>query len=201
MNRMGQKMNTLAVVGLFAAVGCVGWRGQTITAPDKVPQIEQKAQQVITINIKTMLDGSASFVGGAVEGKYLKEAVQKHYKEANLNFSLNDDAISSGYLITYNWDRKSTTNKVLGGIMGFVSGITLTVIPFWSSYDMETKVRVYKSGTILKEYVYSGEQTDFFQILMLLGMPFAHPNYATDKIADAVVRKSLEDIKKDIQFK
>ncbi len=201
MNNLKQKLHILAGVYLLTALGCVGWRGQTIAAPDKVPQIEYKVQQPITVNIKTMLDGSASFVGGAVEGKYLKEAVQKHYKDANLNFSINDDAISSGYLITYNWDRKGTTNKVLGGIMGFVSGITLTVIPFWSSYDMETKVRVYKSGTILKEYAYTGEQTDFFQILMILGMPFAHPNYSTEKIADAVVRRSLEDIKKDIQFK
>jgi hypothetical protein len=192
---------TLAAVFATAVINCVGWRGVTITAPEKVPQIEYKALQPVTINVKTTQDGSASFVGGMVEGKFLKEAIQKHYKDANINFSLNDDAVSNGYLITYNWDRKNTTPKVLGFVMSFLSGLTLTVIPFWSSYDMETKVRVYKSGALQKEYVYNASQTDFIEILMILGMPFAHPNYATEKIADAVVRRSLEDIKRDIQFK
>lgn len=198
-----KKTKILLTTGLSAifAMNCVGWRGVTITAPEKVPQIEYKAPQPVTINVKTMQDGSASFVGGMVEGKFLKEAVQKHYKDANINFSLNDDAVSNGYLITYNWDRKGTTPKALGVVMSIFSGLTLTVIPFWSSYDMETKVRVYKSGALQKEYVYNSSQTDFIEILMLFAMPFAHPNYATDKIADAVVRKSLEDIKRDIQFK
>ena len=198
-----KKINLSITVGMLLvfAVKCVGWRGQTITAPEQVPQITYKAPQPITVNIKTLQEGSASFVGGMVEGKYLKEAVQKYYKDANLNFAISEDAISNGYLITYNWDRKGTTPKALGGVMAFVSGITLLVIPSWSSYDMETKVRVYKSGAVLKEYTYLSTQTDFFQILMLLAMPFAHPNYATEKIADAVVKKSLEDIKQDIQFK
>lgn len=199
---MNFKKSSLSLIGtIILYTNCVGWRGVTITAPEKVPQIEYKATQAVTVNIKTTMDGSASFVGGAVEGKYLKESIEKYYKDASVNFIISDDAISNGYLITYNWDRKKTGPAVIGGPLLFLCFLTLCTVPAWTNYDMETKVRVYKAGQVLKEYTYNAGQTDLFQNLLILGTPFAHPNYTTEKIADAVVRRSLEDIKRDIQFK
>lgn len=190
---------TLSLLLAAAALNCVGWQSQVIPAPDSVPRLATKTSQPIVVNVKTTLEGNAAPIG-MQDGKHLKEAVTKYFTEAGMNFSVTEDAVSTGYLVTYNWDRKDTSPGI-ASVLTFFTYLTLGVIPSWGSYEMNTTVRVYKGSALLKEYKYAPSQKEINQILLLFGMPFARPDMATQKIADNIAKKSVSDILGEVQFK
>lgn len=196
-----KKISGFAVAAILAAVAtnCVGWRGQVLPTPENVPRQTTKANQAIVVNVKTTLDGNAAPIG-MQDGKHLKEAVAKHFQDSGVSFSVSEDAVSTGYLITYNWDRKNVSSGI-ASVFTFLTYLTLGVFPSWTSYEMKTTVRVYKSNALIKEFNYAIGQSEFNQILLLLGMPFARPDLATQKIADNIAKKSVADIMTDVQFK
>ncbi len=183
---------------LFGAIllvaNCIGWRGHNIQAPEKLSPIQSKVQQPVSIYVK-------AGIAGSFQEKALKESAEKHFKAANLSVSITDkDSMATGYLITYKWEPVSK-DTFFNGFLNGLGIITVGIIPSWNSKDIVTKVKVYKGNQVLKEYVYTEPMTQLNQILLIFGMPFAFPGSVEEKIADATVMKSVEDIQRDIQFK
>lgn len=191
--------NILLVLFVSFNFSCVSWRGGNIKVPELKSSLIEKNKKLIVVTSKALFDGSASFIGGQAEGKYLKKEIERNFKKANFYYKYLDNAVSDTYLITFTWDRQSATS-VFGKIWAVLGWLSLYAIPWWASYNMQLTVGVYDSGKLLKEYKYMDTQTDLFQILLVLGTPFAHPNYATEKIAKDFVQKAVHDIQRDIKF-
>ena len=88
-------------------------------------------------------------------------------------------------------------NLCLAGISGFISGITLTLIPGYAKDEFVLIVDVKKENHVLKQYQYKHYMDTWIQLFMVFLTATHNPKDVSRQVIDDMLLNFLHDLEKD----
>jgi hypothetical protein len=88
-------------------------------------------------------------------------------------------------------------NLGLAAASGFISGLTLLIIPGYARDEYTLVAEVSHGSEVLNRYEYHDSMATWTQILLIFAMPFKFPSTVADQVIDNMIWNLLADLEKD----
>jgi len=95
------------------------------------------------------------------------------------------------------FEMRNDGNVAAATVLGFISGMTLTVVPAYAKDKYTLLVDVKKGEQILKHYEYRENLNTWIQLFLVVLTPFKSPAKEANRLFDNMVLNLLADMQKD----
>jgi len=175
----------------LGGIGCASFPGKDLPKYS-YDQIKPPAPQpCIDYDAKFLTMGRENARGVAI----FQEEIEKVFRQSNF-FQKHSPGVGSG---DYHFSMvlQNEGNMCLAGISGFISGLTLTIIPGYAKDEYILTVDVKKEGEVLKQYQYRHYMDTWIQLFMIFLTATHNPQEVARQVIDDMLLNFLHDLEKD----
>lgn len=171
--------------------GCASFPGNDLPryTYEQIPQLEPKPS--IDYDLRFMSFGSDN----TAAVKILQEEVEKVFNESKI-FQTHS-AITDKSKYHFSMVLRNEGNAGLAFLSGFMSGMTLTLVPAYARDEYILTVDVKNDGELIKTYKYSNHMDTWLHLAMIFLTSKRYPDKIARDVFDDMIRNFLHDLQKD----
>lgn len=175
----------------FVLAGCASFPGKELHSysyADIVPPAK-----------KVAIDYDATFLtlgkenAGAV--KIFQEEIEKVFNQSNQFSKFNAGAGFAKY--HFSLSLRNDANVGLASLSGFISGLSLFIIPTYATDEYTLTVDVKKGNEVVKHYEYKDSMRTWTEALLIFLTPTHFPTSVVKDVIDNMLLNFLHDMEKD----
>ncbi|MHC4942980.1 MAG: hypothetical protein ACYTG7_08180 [Planctomycetota bacterium] len=178
----------------WAASGCAAFPGKQLPLITD-DQIQARPDMPgISYSLKCLQFGNENARGKP----HLRSMVKAAFYRANLFPAYVETDNHGGYHLEIQFE--NTGNLGLAFLSGFISGMTLLIVPGYAKDEYILTVTLIKDYQFQKQYVYEDHMSTWIQILLIFVFPFYLPQPTAEEIIDNMFMNLMYDLSRDEIF-
>lgn len=181
----------LVILGCLALFGCASFPG------NELPKYTY--EQLAVPAEKVAIDYDARFLTmgheNAAAVRIFQEEIDKVFRNSQLFASHAPGVGTAPYHLSLTLENKGDTGGA--AITGFLSGLTLTILPGFAKDEYVLTADIKQGDTLLKQYRYQDHMNTWIQLFMIFAMPTHLPKDKAVEVIDNMLLNLLADLQKD----
>ena len=182
---------TIGAVLFLSVAGCASFAGK------ELPRYTY--EQIVPNPQKPSIDYDAKFLTlgreNAAAVRMFQEQIEKVFRKSTL-FERFDAGIGSAKF-HFSMALQNEGNIVAAGVSGFISGLTLTLLPAYARDEYILTVDVKKGNQLLKQYRYKHYMDSWIELFLIFLTPTHFPPNVAREVIDDMLLNLLHDVQKD----
>lgn len=188
--RILKTLSSVTLSALILSSGCVAYHSGTAKIIDPYPPKyfsgKKGSAKSVAVVAHVTADPGGPGTGMLIDNtkEYIQDSAEDVFEDSKV-YRYSADSKKADYIIMIEAKNKMWNNACCA----LVSGFSLFLLPMITtdSYNIKCKV-ISRSGKHIGEYSFKSKQTNIYELLMILGMPFASTGTVEKRLWRNIIR-------------
>jgi len=188
-------LSRFLLISMFSstlAIGCASFPGKELPTYTYESMTVPAAKLTVSYDVKALSLGRDN--AGLAKG--MQEEIEKVFKASPL-FNQVAPGVGTGEY-QYSFTLRNEGNAGLAFASGFISGLTLTIIPAYAKDEYILSVDVKKGNQALKTYTYQDHLDSWIELFLIFLTPSHWPPTMAKELIDNMLMNFLHDFWRDL---
>ncbi|HXY54306.1 MAG TPA: hypothetical protein VEM40_06525 [Nitrospirota bacterium] len=192
--RIGQIL-LISLSAAFMASGCASFAGRELPTHTNEQLLNPEKKIFASYDVKAFGPHGEN----SIAASKLDKEIQKVLSAGPLFAELKSGSAQGDYHYSFVFHNEGRPPEVIAFLNGFISGLTLGVIPAYGRDIFIMTVDVKQNDHVLKTYTYTDHMDSWIQLLLVFLTPFNWPPSVASSIIDNMIINFAHDFSNDVR--